>query len=268
MRRSPLDGAAAALALLSAVAAADDAPFDRRTALETSQAAIGRTLGDHPFVTSDGAPLSLHDLRGRPLAISLVFTSCYHTCPAITQQLATAVATARHTFPDGDLTVLTIGFDTANDTPERMRAYARERGLDTGHWLFLSADAATIDRLADEIGFLFFPSPRGFDHLAQVTVVDPDLRVYHQIYGDSFVPPALIEPLKRLALGAAAESGGVAGLLETVRLLCTVYDPASGKYQLDYSLIIAIGTGLTGLLAVAWFIARAWREHDRPDLPA
>jgi len=40
--------------------------------------------------------------------------------------------------------------------------------------------------------------------------------------------------------------------------LCTVYDPASGRYRFDYSLIIAFVLGLACLGAVAVFVVRAW----------
>ena len=44
--------------------------------------------------------------------------------------------------------------------------------------------------------------PRGFDHLAQTTVIDAHGRIYRQVYGDAFAVPALVEPLKDLALGS------------------------------------------------------------------
>jgi len=258
--------AIASLAFLCAGIASADPTFERSAALATSQAAIGRTVSNHRFITSEGDELALADLSGRPVVVSLIFTSCFHICPLITHQLAEAVTAARDTLRSNEFDVLTIGFDSTNDSPERMRSFAREQGIDLPGWHFLSADAATIERLAAELGFLFFASPRGFDHLAQITVLDQDLRVYNQIYGDSFLPPALTEPLKRLALGIAAEQSGIAALFERVRLLCTVYDPASGKYHLDNSLFVALGTGLTGLFAIAIFIIRSWRETADRDL--
>jgi len=266
MPRSVRDGLIVALlALFCAGVAADDPLFDREAALKDSQGAIGRPLGNHRFTTSEGAPFALGELAGRPVVISLIFTSCFHTCPAITRQLELAVATARQTLGSEGFAVLTVGFDTVNDTPERMAAYARKRGINSSDWLFLSADENTIEQLAAETGFLYFPTPRGFDHLAQVTVVDEHHRVYHQIYGDSFPSPALVEPLKRIALGAAAEKGGLDALLERVRLFCTVFDPASGKYQLDYSLFVSLGVGVMCLMGIAIFVVRAWRESDRGD---
>jgi len=206
-------------------------------ALRTSQAAIGRTTGDHAFIDQQGRPLRLADLRGRPLALNLVYTSCYDVCPSLTLYLRDAVRTARQTLGPQSFSVLTVGFDTANDTPDRMRVFASDRGLDDPQWHVVSADAATIRRLADEVGFSWVASPRGFDHVAQVTILDADGRVVRQVYGQDFAPPALVEPLTALVLGRSLGRLSVRGLVERVKLYCSVYDPASGEYRFDYAML-------------------------------
>jgi protein SCO1 len=246
-------------------------PFDRREALAISQAAIGTTVADHTFTDRAGATVSLRDFRGKPIVISLIFTSCYHTCPAITQGLKRAVGVARAALGRDRFTVLTIGFDTAADTPERMRLYAQEQGIDVDGWRSLSTDGTTIEALARDLGFIYFASPRGFDHLAQITIVDADGRVYRQIYGQDFEPPAVVEPLRELALGVTYNRSGVSNLLERVRLFCTVYDPASGRYRFDNSIIVAAVSGILSLGAVAIFLIRQLRRSggaaNRGSLP-
>ena len=154
------------------------------------------------FIDQHGRPLRLADLRGRPLALSLVYTSCYDVCSSLTLYLRDAVRIARETLGPQSFSVLTVGFDTAHDTPGRGCGYSpRDRGLDDPHWHLVSADAATVRRLADEVGFTWVASPRGFDHVAQVTILDADGRVVRQVYGQDFAPPALVEPLKALVLG-------------------------------------------------------------------
>ena len=48
-----------------------------------------------------------------------------------------------------------------------------------------------------------------------------------------------------------------------MKLLCTVYDPAVGRYRFDYSIFVAAGVGLLCLGAVGVFLVRAWRESER-----
>lgn len=255
--------AVAALLPCAALAGAGGA-HDRvgeSAALEASQAAVGRTLGEHRFTTADGRTLELAALRGRPLVVSLVYTSCAHTCPMLTSHLAEVVGIAREALGEDSFTVLTLGFDAVNDTPARMASFARQRGVDAPRWHFVSTDPATVDAFTRELGFTFYPSAAGFDHLAQTSVVDAEGRVYAQVYGQDFAPPALVEPLKDLVFGRRAAAATFSGWLNGVRLFCTVYDPGTGRYRFDWSIFIALGTGLASLAAVAVFIVRAWREH-------
>jgi protein SCO1/2 len=221
-------------------------------ALRTSQAAIGHRTSDHAFVDQDGRPLRLSQLRERPVVVSLVFTNCYEVCSGLTLHLRDVVRIARETLGARSFAVLTVGFDSANDTPARMRAYARDRGIADPDWRFVSADEATIRRFTDEIGFTWAPSPRGFDHVTQVTILDPAGVVVRQVYGEAFEPPELVEPLKQLMMRGDVARGSVRGLIERVRLYCSVYDPGARRYRVDYSMLAA---GLPALLVLGMIAA-------------
>lgn len=242
---------AAVLAVLSTPARADDAE-----ALRTSQAAIGRSIEGVRLTLADGTQLGFEELRGRPLLLSLVYTSCYHVCSGLTLRLRETVKVARQALGAEAFTVVTVGFDTPNDTPERMQAYARERGAVQPGWYFAGTDAAGIERLAGMVGFTWFPSPKGFDHVTQTTIIDAGGRVVLQVYGEDFAPPLVVEPLKKLVWGQNLDRSTLQGLVNTVKLFCTIYDPTSGRYRFDYSLIVnilagglALGIALTGILA-------------------
>jgi protein SCO1/2 len=246
------------------IAAVETPPvLDEAMALERSQAAIGRTLSGYHFTDSEGNPLAIESLRGRPLVLSLVYTSCHHTCPTITRRVREVVTIARDALGDGAFNVVTVGFDTSVDTPAQMHDYGRSQGVGDAHWRLLSADAGNMARLVEDLGFTYVRSPRGFDHLTQTTVIDADGVVYRQVYGELFPVPALVEPLKELTYGRRAEATSLAGWISGVKLFCTVYDPASGRYKFDYSIFIGIAIGVVCLGGIAVFLARAWRESGR-----
>jgi protein SCO1 len=226
-------------------------------ALRASQAVIGRRTSNHELIDQDGNPLRLADLRGRPVVLSLVFTKCFAVCSGQTLHLREVTRIAREALGARSFTVLTVGFDSAHDTPERMLAYGRDRGIHDPDWHFASADAATVRRLTDEVGFTWLPSSRGFDHITQVTILDANGTVAQQVYGAGFSPPELIEPLKELLLGRRVERTSLQGLIERVRLYCSVYDPTSGRYRVDYSMFAAAIPALVvlGMVAVALILA-------------
>ena len=230
--------------------------LDDGEALRTSQAAIGRTIGGVELTTADGKRLTFEQLRGRPVLLSFVYTSCYHVCAGLTLRLRETVKVARDALGSDSFAVVTVGFDTPNDTPERMRSYARERGAVMPGWYFASGDADAIGRLAGAAGFTYFASPKGFDHVTQSTLIDSQGRVVLQVYGEDFLPPLVVEPLKKLVWGRNLDRSTMQGLVNTVKLFCTIYDPTSGRYRFDYSLIVnVVAGGLAFAIALAGIVA-------------
>ena len=67
-------------------------------------------MSDHRLTWPDGSMVSLAEFAGRPVLISLIFTSCHHVCPTTTRRLAEAVDNARAVLGDDSFAVLTIGF--------------------------------------------------------------------------------------------------------------------------------------------------------------
>jgi len=249
---------------LHAESDATDGGYDADSAVATSQAAIGKPLDDYLFYDRQGRAVKLSDYQGKPLLISLIFTSCHHVCPAITRHLATAVEAAREAMGEDSFQVLTIGFDTPVDTPDAMRVFANKQSIDDPNWEFLSGSADQLARLVDNIGFVYFPSPRGFDHINQVTVIDRDGVVYRQVYGAAFELPWLVEPIKELVYNRPQPGDHIgSGLLNRIKLFCTVYDPNTGRYKFDYSLFVGMGVGAIALLSVLFWLLLEYSRARR-----
>ena len=237
--------------------------YDNDNALKFSQAAIHRTIDNYKFINQDKQPVDIKQYRGKPLIISLIYTSCHHICPTLTNHLAEVVKVAREALGEESFSVITVGFDTAVDSPERMRLYSLERNIKISGWDFLSTDKDTIEAFSNDVGFIFFESAKGFDHLSQISLLDADGKVYRQVYGVNYDPPILIEPLKELIFGNRTETSMVTGWINNVRLFCTIYDPKSGRYEFDYSIFIGLILGIIILGAIATFIVREWRKNNK-----
>jgi len=238
--------------------------YDADAALAISQEAIGATLRDLELTDSQGRAVNLSRLRGKPLLISMIFTSCHHVCPAITQHLHTAVKAAQGALGEDSFRVITVGFDTEVDTPEAMRTFAARQKVNDPNWYFLSGTKETLAEVVQNIGFVYFPSPRGFDHINQVTVVDQDGVIYRQVYGAAFELPWLVEPLKELVFNRPqADSHLLSEIVGRVKLFCTVYDPSTGRYRFDYSLFVGIAVGALMVLAiVTWLLIERRRSRS------
>jgi protein SCO1/2 len=255
-------GGALAASVLQARAA--DGPFDPRVAYEHSQAAIGRAVGSYELTDHQGTPLALDDLRGRPVVISLVFTSCSTICPITTDHLRDSVVEAWRALGSESFAVLTFGFDASRDRPAQLTAFAnthRLSGLDG--WYIASADAETTTALLEDLGFSYRAAAGGFDHVTQTTILDSSGRIYRQVYGETFPLPVLMEPLKDLVLGTVTRSIASADLWDRVAFLCTVYNPLTGAYRFDYGIFFGIFFGGLSLLITGFIIFRLWLGNRR-----
>lgn len=236
------------------------ATYERKSALDISQAALGRDIGKHVLRDTSGQSFVLSSQRGKPLVISMIYTSCHHVCPLITKNLAKTVEIARDALGTDAFEVVTIGFDWQVDTPEQMRSYAAAQGVRAPNWYFLSADGGTVEALTGVLGFQYFPSAAGFDHLAQTTIVGRDGIVYRQVYGVEIDTQSLVEPLKELVFDTPRSAGLLQHWASTFKLFCTVYDPTSDRYRFDYSILMTILAGSLSLGAVAFFVVREWGQ--------
>jgi protein SCO1 len=250
---------------LGSAASASDTPasvLQQDRALQISQAAIGGGLGDYSLLNSAGSVVKLSSYRGKPLLVNFIYTGCFQVCPTATRTLKRAVESAQRALGPQAFHAVSIGFNLPFDTPDALGAFAREQGATLPGWDFLSPDASTLAALTRELGFSYAPSPRGFDHILQITILDADGRVYRQVYGDDFPVPQVVGPLKELITGTPRKQETLTGFFERVRLLCTVYDPASGTYRLKTSLLFELAGGVLGLVAMGWLFLREVR-HSR-----
>ncbi len=238
--------------------------FQYKEALQRSQDAIGNQLGNYSLTDEKGHALSLNDLRGKPLVLSMIYTSCYQICPMTTRHLAKVVDKARAALGEDSFNVAVLGFDAYNDSPQAMIQFARKQGIDSSDWHLLSASPDTINALSKELGFEFFSSPNGFDHITQATVIDAEGHVYRQVYGEVFDTPLLVEPLKQLVLGRPRPNQTLLSeLISKVRFFCTTYDPARDAYHFDYSLFIGMAIGASIILIGIILLIREVRHGRR-----
>lgn len=239
--------------------------FDEKEVLRISQAAIGNQIGDYTFLDRSGRKVRLSDYRGKPLVISMIFTHCPTICATTTRSL-TALKESQAAFGEDSFGVLTVGFDTENDTPETMGSFAKHYGIDLKNWEFVSSDPETIKKLSRDLGFTFYPIDEGgFNHITQTTFVDAQGKVYRHIYGEEFDNKTLIEPLRELIYNIKTAEPGLAGFSNKVKLFCTIYDSREGKYKVNYNYFYGIGLGFFLSFLIIWWIVIEYRRSPKRD---
>jgi protein SCO1/2 len=254
----------AALLLCGAALGAWGAPLDADSALAASRAAIGSEPADHFFTDAAGKRVRLSDYRGRPLVVSFVYTACSQVCPTTTKFLGKAVREARAVVGRDAFDVVSVGFNIPSDNPMTMRLFAKQNGIDDPRWSFLTPDQGVPEAFARDLGFSYQAQSGGYEHLTQVSILDGRGRLYAQLYGESFALPMLVQPLRELVLAEPVAVTRMAVAVDRVRLLCTVYDPLTGKYRLDYRLFVELAVGVLVLGATLGFLIRERYRSRKP----
>jgi protein SCO1/2 len=237
--------------------------LDERAALKVSQAVIGTPVGDHVLLDREQRPTQLSSYRGKPLLVNFVYTACFQVCPTTTKNLQNAVEGTVNVLGADRFNIVSIGFNQPFDSPQAMKAFAFQYGIRLPNWEFLSPAAAIVDELTQNFGFSYIATSAGFDHMNQVTIVDAQGTILRQVYGEKFTAEDLAEPLKALIAGAPIppQTSTLEEIADRIRILCSVYDPITGKYRTNYSVYFMIAGFITFMFFLVWLIFGFMRGH-------
>jgi len=142
---------------------------------------------DVQLTTQDGARVRFYDLiKGKTVAIELIYTSCRFACPLETARLA-QVQRLLGDRMGRDVFFYSISIDPEHDTPAVLKAFAETFHAGPG-WTFLTGRRADIERLARKLGLYSTPNPEDKDgHV-------PALLIGNEATGDWMRASALDNP--------------------------------------------------------------------------
>ena len=243
--------------------------LDEKVAFRQSQEAIGKPVGDFVLLDREGRPVELARYRGKPLLVNFIYTACFQVCPTTTRNLQKAIEGTVSVLGADRFNVISIGFNQPFDSPMALKNFSVQYGIRLPNWEFLSPSPAILDDLTRNFGFSYVATAAGFDHLNQVTMVDAEGKIFRQVYGEKFTPADLAEPLKAMIAGSAIppETGTLTEIMARVRILCSVYDPVSGRYRTNYSVYFMIAGFLTFMIFMIYLSINVWKNRRRPAGP-
>lgn len=110
-----------------------------------------------PLITQDGKVVHFYDdlLKGKVVAIDMIYTHCVDSCPLETARLAQAQKLLGDRVGK-EIFFYSITLDPKRDTPEALKAYAEKYHVGPG-WLFLTGKPADIDLLSKKLGLYSDP---------------------------------------------------------------------------------------------------------------
>ena len=124
----------------------------------------GLRAPDFSLVDQDGRSVSMRRLRGRPVLVTFLYTTCEETCPGMAQTVRGALDDLGHDIPS-----LAIAVDPPRDTAERARSFlAKQRA--TGRLSFVLGPREELRSVWK--GFAIQPQSVREEHQARFTLVD------------------------------------------------------------------------------------------------
>lgn len=150
------------------------------------------------FENQEGKKISLSDLKGTPLVVAMLYTSCQASCPLTMADLR---AIEKGLSPDEKKKVrfAVFTFDSEKDTPKHLKSFSQKQNVDLSHWTFFHSSPKNIRELAALLGIKFKKLDSGdFDHSNIITILDQEGVIIHQQVGVRQNPEESIQTLKKL----------------------------------------------------------------------
>ncbi|MEM9657066.1 MAG: SCO family protein [Planctomycetota bacterium] len=216
------------------------------------------------FRDSSGKKVRLEDLfdGNRPVLLSLNYSDCPMLCQLQLNGLVDGLRELDWNVGE-QLIVCSVSIDPL-ETPDRARQAKQRHVRDYGRagtasgWRFLTGDKASIDQLADAVGFQYkyVPESREYAHSAALFVCTPDGRVSRYLYG-------VLYPAQTLKLSLVeAGQGKIGSAIDRVILYCFHYDETSGRYAPVARRLMKVGAAAT-LTTLVISITPYWLRRRR-----
>lgn len=160
---------------------------------------MNAAIDDFVLTDQDGRPLEFRKLRGKPLVINFIYTSCPDVCTLLTASLK-ILRERLKPGEAGSVRFLSITMDPEVDTPEVLKAHSRRRQADAANWRWLTGKAAELAPVWQEFGVSVKRLDRGLiEHTTLTVVADAEGNMRFAYSGSAPDPDALLKDLRALA---------------------------------------------------------------------
>ena len=154
----------------------------------------GLRAPDFALRDQDGRRITMRQLRGRPVIVTFLYTTCEETCPAQAQVIKGAFADLGR-----DLPAVAVAVDPPRDTPANARRFLTVQRM-TERLRFALGSRDDLQRVWE--GFAVQPQRKDLEHTGRLVLVDARgvQRVSYPI--DQATPERVAHDLRLLESGA------------------------------------------------------------------
>ncbi|WP_159024112.1 SCO family protein [Formosa sp. L2A11] len=122
------------------------------------------------WTNQNGKDIQLKDLKGDVLVMVMIYTTCKAACP----RLVADMRNIEKQLPEstkGKVNMIFVSIDPETDTPERLKAFAKENFMDEEPWTFLRSSEQNTREFAAVLAVKYKEiSPMDFSHSNIISV--------------------------------------------------------------------------------------------------
>ncbi len=130
--------------------------------------------------TQNGETIELKELKGQPLVMVMIYTSCKAACPRLVADMRSIYKKVNNS----TVKYVLISIDPETDTPERLKEFAIENQMDNDQWIFLQGTVDDVREFSNVLAVKYKQiSPIDFSHSNIISLFDEDGVLFHQQEG-------------------------------------------------------------------------------------
>jgi protein SCO1/2 len=159
---------------------------------------IGEAVPRFVLYDQNGLVVDSARFRGRQVMLNFIYSRCpvANMCPLSTSKMMETQKLAREAGV-ADIEFVSITLDPAYDTPGVLRDYARDRGIDTGNFSFLTGPESAIRDLLTQFGVIAEQRGDILDHTLATLLIDGKGRIAWRADGSAWEPREFVERMRR-----------------------------------------------------------------------
>jgi protein SCO1/2 len=166
-----------------------------------TQSVHANCLTDTKLVDQNGKTVALDSLKGKPMLVDFIYTSCPGPCLMETAKFAN-VALRLGDKLGSKVVLISITVDPEHDGPKQLHEYAEQQGADASGWYFLTGSPALVDRALGGFKILREKEPDGsVGHIVDMVLVDANGAEVHEYNGEVAKAQDLARDLMNLTPG-------------------------------------------------------------------
>lgn len=159
---------------------------------------VGENLPDFALYDQTGKVASPARFRGKQLMINFIYTRCPipTMCPLATANMTAAQRKAKEAGIT-DIEFISITLDPEYDTPGVLLTYAKQRGIDTTNFSFLTGPESAIKDLLTQFGIIADFDGSILKHTVSTLLIDAQGKIVWRTDGSQWSPDEFVRRMKK-----------------------------------------------------------------------